>query len=97
MSLGVDFAAELTYPEPESSSSGLMIAVGQAFSIPLTLAYQALTDSFSLQTAVISCSVLLFFGTGVTALISSELRRQKAITDAEKKLSLAHDSEVTRF
>ena len=81
--LGLDYEAKLTYPEPESSSSGFMIAFGQTLTIPLALAFQAIMDSFSLRTANISCSALLFFGTGVTVLIFSDLRRQKAITDAE--------------
>ena len=90
LSVGLDFAAELTYPESESSSSGCMTAFGQIFTLIITLAYRAIIDSFSLRTANLFCSLLLFFGTGISSLISSDLRRQKAITKAENKLRVAY-------
>ena len=40
--LGFEFAAEITYPEPEATTSGLLNASAQVFGIVLTIAGGAL-------------------------------------------------------
>ena len=47
--VGFEFAAELTYPEPEVTSSGLLNASAQVFGILLTM---GITFYFSIYTEI---------------------------------------------
>lgn len=76
--VGFEFAAELTFPEPEGTSAGLLNAAAQAFGIVLTMLYSELLDRFSDVVANITMSVMLCVGTLITAIIRSDLRRQAA-------------------
>lgn len=89
--VGFEFAAEITYPEPEGTSSGLLNAAAQTFGIMLTLSMGALIRINMLAANIAICSALLL-GTIGTALIRSEFRRQKAgrerLREEEKKLEI---------
>lgn len=76
--VGFEFAAELTYPEPEGTSSGLLNASSQAFGAVFTSIYSCLFTDYDDVTANITMAVMLIVGTLITALISSDLRRQNA-------------------
>lgn len=76
--VGFEFAAELTYPEPEGTSAGLLNAAAQIFGILFTMLYAELFDRFGDTGANITMAVMLCIGTIVTAVIKSDLRRQAA-------------------
>lgn len=76
--VGFEFAAELTYPEPEGTSAGILNAGAQLFGILFTLLYSELFNSFGDMAANLTMAVMLFLGTVVTGVIRSDLRRQAA-------------------
>lgn len=45
LTVAYEFAAELTYPLPESTSSGLLNAIGEAFGVVLVLGAGILLDA----------------------------------------------------
>ncbi|XP_013389952.1 feline leukemia virus subgroup C receptor-related protein 1 isoform X2 [Lingula anatina] len=79
--VGFEFAAELTYPESEGTSSGLLNASAQFFGIVFTTSMGALLNKFGPLAANATVSGALLLGTIGTALIKGHLRRQ----EAEKK------------
>jgi MFS transporter, FLVCR family, feline leukemia virus subgroup C receptor-related protein len=76
--VGFEFAAELTYPEPEGTSSGLLNAVVQVFGITFTMLYSEILDSYGDIAANLVMATFLVVGTVITLLIKSDLRRQRA-------------------
>lgn len=78
--VGFEFGAELTYPEPEGTSSGLLNAASQIFGIIFTSVYSWLFSDYDDIAANVTMAVMLILGTIITALISSDLRRQNAQT-----------------
>lgn len=76
--VGFEFAAELTFPEPEGTSSGLLNASSQVFGIIFTSLYSWLFTDYDDVTANVTMAVMLIVGTIITAVISSDLRRQNA-------------------
>ncbi|XP_023668675.1 choline/ethanolamine transporter flvcr2b-like isoform X3 [Paramormyrops kingsleyae] len=81
--LGFEFAVELTYPESEGTSSGLLNCSAQVFGIIFTICQGKIIDSFGTQAGNIFLCVFLLTGTIVTGFIKSDLRRQQANTQAE--------------
>lgn len=76
--MGFEFAAELTYPVNENTSSALLNAGVQVFGILLTMLYGEILDSFGDVAANVVMVVLLVIGSIITAFIKSDLRRQNA-------------------
>ncbi|KAM6166087.1 choline/ethanolamine transporter FLVCR1 [Erethizon dorsatum] len=86
--LGFEFAVEITYPESEGTSSGLLNAAAQVFGILFTLAQGKLITDYGPRAGNIFLCFWMFLGTILTALIKSDLRRHNiniGITDAEIK------------
>lgn len=86
--LGFEFAVEITYPESEGTSSGLLNASAQIFGILFTLAQGKLITDYSPQAGNIFLCVWMFVGIILTALIKSDLRRHNinvGITKSEVK------------
>ncbi|XP_036090385.1 feline leukemia virus subgroup C receptor-related protein 1 isoform X1 [Rousettus aegyptiacus] len=73
--LGFEFAVEITYPESEGTSSGLLNAAAQIFGILFTLAQGKLTSDYYPKAGNIFLCVWIFVGIVLTALIKSDLRR----------------------
>uniref|UniRef100_A0A7N6BCD0 Choline/ethanolamine transporter FLVCR1 n=1 Tax=Anabas testudineus TaxID=64144 RepID=A0A7N6BCD0_ANATE len=73
--LGFEFGVEITYPESEGTSSGLLNAFAQIFGIIFTLIQGKLTTVYSPLIGNIFLCVWIFIGTLLTALIKSELKR----------------------
>lgn len=73
--LGFEFAVEITYPESEGTSSGLLNAAAQIFGILFTLAQGKLTSEYGPKAGNIFLCVWMFVGIILTALIKSDLRR----------------------
>ncbi|XP_045196562.2 feline leukemia virus subgroup C receptor-related protein 2-like isoform X2 [Mercenaria mercenaria] len=76
--VGFEFAAEITYPESEGTSSGLLNASAQTFGIILTIGMRALINRVSVLSANITVSAVLLAGTVITAFIKADYRRQEA-------------------
>lgn len=77
--VGFEFAAEITYPEPEGTSSGLLNASAQFFGIILTIGMGAMKDTHGVLPANILVGAALLVGTIATAFIPGDLRRQAAM------------------
>ncbi|KAM4712850.1 choline/ethanolamine transporter flvcr2b isoform 2-T2 [Anableps anableps] len=88
--LGFEFAAELTYPESEGTSSGLLNCSAQVFGIIFTIAQGKIIDKFDTLAGNIFLCVFLLIGSVMTGLIRSDLRRQNANRlakeEAEKRM-----------
>ncbi|KFP22398.1 hypothetical protein Z169_15331, partial [Egretta garzetta] len=76
--LGFEFAAELTYPESEGTSSGLLNVSAQIFGIAFTIGQGQIMDRFGTKAGNIFLCSFLFLGTVMTAFIKADLRRQQA-------------------
>ncbi|XP_027027858.2 feline leukemia virus subgroup C receptor-related protein 2 [Tachysurus fulvidraco] len=76
--LGFEFAVELTYPESEGTSSGLLNCSAQVFGILFTICQGKIIDFYSTLAGNIFLCVFLFLGIIITAFIRADLRRQKA-------------------
>ncbi|ERE73045.1 feline leukemia virus subgroup C receptor-related protein 1 [Cricetulus griseus] len=73
--LGFEFAVEITYPESEGTSSGLLNAAAQIFGIWFTLAQGKLMSDYDPMAGNIFLCAWMFLGIILTALIKSDLRR----------------------
>ncbi|KFW63896.1 hypothetical protein AS28_13560, partial [Pygoscelis adeliae] len=76
--LGFEFAAELTYPESEGTSSGLLNVSAQIFGIAFTIGQGQIMDRFGTKAGNLFLCSFLFLGTVMTAFIKADLRRQQA-------------------
>ncbi|XP_074540873.1 choline/ethanolamine transporter FLVCR1 [Halichoeres trimaculatus] len=85
--LGFEFGVEITYPESEGTSSGLLNAFAQIFGIIFTLIQGKLTTSMDSPLAgnLFLC-VWIFLGILLTALIKSELKRHNVNMGANGNL-----------
>ncbi|NXV54017.1 FLVC2 protein, partial [Uria aalge] len=82
--LGFEFAAELTYPESEGTSSGLLNVSAQIFGIAFTIGQGQIMDRYGTKAGNIFLCSFLFLGTVMTAFIKADLRRQQANLDNEQ-------------
>ncbi|XP_059477085.1 uncharacterized MFS-type transporter C09D4.1-like [Neocloeon triangulifer] len=73
-----EFAAELTYPEPEASAAGLMTFGCQFLSAIYTLAYGWVFTPYGDLASNLFMSCSLIVGTVLTLFVKSDLRRQHA-------------------
>nr|XP_056708426.1 feline leukemia virus subgroup C receptor-related protein 1 [Euleptes europaea] len=78
--LGFEFAAEITYPESEGTSSGLLNASAQIFGIIFTLIQGTLTSHYNPRAGNIFLCAWMFVGIILTAFIKSDLRRHNVNT-----------------
>ncbi|XP_033972418.1 LOW QUALITY PROTEIN: feline leukemia virus subgroup C receptor-related protein 2-like [Trematomus bernacchii] len=76
--LGFEFAVELTYPESEGTSSGLLNCSAQIFGIIFTISQGKIIDRWGTFAGNIFLCIFLLIGSVLTGLIKSDLRRQKA-------------------
>lgn len=76
--VGFEFAAELTYPEPEVTSSGLLNASAQVFGIVFTIIGGWLLNSYGDLVCNGILSAALFIGAVLSFFIRSDLKRQRA-------------------
>ncbi|KAJ6661253.1 hypothetical protein lerEdw1_015390 [Lerista edwardsae] len=85
--LGFEFAAELTYPESEGTSSGLLNVSAQVFGILFTISQGQIIQHFGTKAGNLFLCAFLFVGTIITGFIGADLRRQKANLDSEQTVS----------
>ncbi|KAM7368359.1 hypothetical protein PAMP_014582 [Pampus punctatissimus] len=83
--LGFEFGVEITYPESEGTSSGLLNAFAQIFGIIFTLIQGRLTTDYNPLTGNLFLCVWIFLGILLTALIKSELKRHNVNMGADRK------------
>ncbi|XP_008830663.2 feline leukemia virus subgroup C receptor-related protein 2-like [Nannospalax galili] len=76
-----EFAVELTYPESEGMSSGLLNVSAQVFGIIFTISQGQIIDNYGTMPGNIFLCVFLALGAALTAFIKADLRRQKANKD----------------
>ncbi|XP_033228575.1 feline leukemia virus subgroup C receptor-related protein 2 [Belonocnema kinseyi] len=76
--VGFEFAAELTYPEPEGTSAGLLNAMTQVFGIAFTSISGFLITEWGDFWSNITLCITLALGTILTMIIPNDLRRQNA-------------------
>ncbi|XP_012273389.1 feline leukemia virus subgroup C receptor-related protein 2 isoform X2 [Orussus abietinus] len=76
--VGFELAAELTYPEPEGTSAGLLNAATQVFGIAFTMLYGYIFSSWGDFISNIVLCISLVLGTLLTTIIPNDLRRQNA-------------------
>nr|CAB3246502.1 feline leukemia virus subgroup C receptor-related protein 2 [Phallusia mammillata] len=76
--IGFEFGAELTYPESEATSAGLLNVSAQFFGILFILVAGELQKSYGILAGDIFMSVALLVGTVMTVAIKADLRRQAA-------------------
>lgn len=81
--VGFEFGAELTYPEPEGTASGILNAFAQIFGVVFTLIYGWLFAEWNDAVANIFACVALVVGVVLTAIIKPDLRRQNAAKKPE--------------
>ncbi|XP_071791364.1 choline/ethanolamine transporter flvcr2a-like isoform X1 [Asterias amurensis] len=76
--LGFEFAAELTHPEPEGTSSGMLNASAQTFGIVFTLSMGKIVTDFGTYGGNLFLCAAMVIGCILTMFIKSNLRRQEA-------------------
>ncbi|XP_028993847.1 feline leukemia virus subgroup C receptor-related protein 2 isoform X2 [Betta splendens] len=81
--LGFEFAVELTFPESEGTSSGLLNCSAQIFGIIFTIGQGKIIDAWGTLAGNIFLCVFLLVGAVMTGFIKSDLRRQKANLQSE--------------
>ncbi|KAM4543083.1 choline/ethanolamine transporter flvcr2a isoform 3-T6 [Odontesthes bonariensis] len=81
--LGFEFAVELTFPESEGTSSGLLNCSAQIFGIIFTIGQGKIIDAWGTLAGNIFLCIFLLIGTVMTGFIKSDLRRQKANQQVE--------------
>nr|CAD7435796.1 unnamed protein product [Timema monikensis] len=79
LGIGYEFAAELTYPEPEGTSSGIMNAASEIFGVTFTLIAGEVLEVWGDVVTNLTLTGLLMVGLVMTVLIrGKDLRRQAA-------------------
>ena len=78
MAVGFEMASEITYPEPEGTTAGIMILGTQILSVFHAMAYSWMFRVIGDFWANIILTVTLLIGTGLTLMIPSDLRRKAA-------------------
>ncbi|KAI2809303.1 hypothetical protein BLOT_000451 [Blomia tropicalis] len=76
--IGFEFAAEISFPQPEGTSAGLLNASAQVFGIIFTFGSSWVIDAFGQFYANVFFIVALIIGVILTVLVKNDLRRQKA-------------------
>ncbi|ERE73520.1 feline leukemia virus subgroup C receptor-related protein 2 [Cricetulus griseus] len=95
--LGFEFAVELTYPESEGVSSGLLNVSAQVFGIIFTISQGQIIDNYGTEPGNIFLCVFLALGSALTAFIKADLRRQRANKDApETKIQEDEESNISK-
>uniref|UniRef100_A0A915B322 Choline/ethanolamine transporter FLVCR1 n=1 Tax=Parascaris univalens TaxID=6257 RepID=A0A915B322_PARUN len=76
--IGFEFAAEITFPIAEGTTSGLLNASAQVFGVLMTMVMGHVIHSVNIFVCNISLSAFLLIGAILTGVIKSDLRRQNA-------------------
>uniref|UniRef100_A0A3B3CTX7 FLVCR choline and heme transporter 1 n=1 Tax=Oryzias melastigma TaxID=30732 RepID=A0A3B3CTX7_ORYME len=85
--LGFEFGVEITYPESEGTSSGLLNAFAQIFGILFTLIQGKLTTDYDPLAGNLFLCAWIFVGAILSALIKSDLKRHSVNMEAGRDVS----------
>nr|XP_048305179.1 feline leukemia virus subgroup C receptor-related protein 2 [Myodes glareolus] len=94
--LGFEFAVELTYPESEGMSSGLLNVSAQVFGIIFTISQGQIIDNYGTKPGNIFLCVFLALGSALTAFIKADLRRQRANKDVPETKVQEEESNISK-
>uniref|UniRef100_A0A3Q1HCB2 Major facilitator superfamily (MFS) profile domain-containing protein n=1 Tax=Acanthochromis polyacanthus TaxID=80966 RepID=A0A3Q1HCB2_9TELE len=95
--LGFEFGVEITYPESEGTSSGLLNAFAQIFGIIFTLIQGKLTTDYNPLAGNLFLCAWIFLGILLTALIKSELKRHNVNMGADSNHLQAVSTQNSHF
>ena len=79
--VGYEFAAEITFPEPEGTSAGLLNASAQIFGVLMTYSAGIVLDSLGINWMLIFASIALVIGLICMFLTKFKLKRLEAERD----------------
>lgn len=85
MVVGFEFAIELTFPADESTVTGIMNAMTQAFGVIITIGLGKLNQYFGPLYSLLSQAILLVIGSIITSTVPNEKRRQEAFLVSKKE------------
>ncbi|XP_071113174.1 choline/ethanolamine transporter flvcr2a-like [Haliotis cracherodii] len=85
--VGYEFAAEITYPESEATSSGILTSSAMFCGMILTLGMRAVMNRVSILAANITLCSVVFVGVILTAMVRPDYRRQEAETQVVENLN----------
>lgn len=86
--MGYEFVSEVTYPESENQSTGLLMCVAQGISMLMSMVYGPLIDAITDLWANVFMSAIIFVGCVITILIPADLKRlaaQQASVQADQE------------
>lgn len=72
MAVGLDYGTKLSLPEPESTTSGLLVSMTQTLGVLFTLLLGWLLRAFGPMSALAVMTVILFGGAVITAFIPNK-------------------------
>ncbi|KRT84581.1 membrane transporter, partial [Oryctes borbonicus] len=82
---GFEFGVELSFPQPESSSSGILISMSQIYGVIFTLLLGKLLGKFGAFWALALMVAFLSVGCIITVFIPNRLLRQEALGNVPEK------------
>ncbi|XP_048236654.1 feline leukemia virus subgroup C receptor-related protein 2-like isoform X2 [Haliotis rufescens] len=85
--VGYEFAAEITYPASEATSSGILTSSAMFCGMILTLGMRAVMNRVSILAANITLCSVVCLGVILTAMVRPDYRRQAAETQVVEKLN----------
>lgn len=91
---GFELAIELSYPLPESTVTGLLVAISQLIGVGLTTALSEIMERFGSFYSLLVQVIVLAVGSIVTMTIPNRMRRQEAFKKniAFEKLSAEEET-----
>jgi FLVCR family feline leukemia virus subgroup C receptor-related protein len=96
LGIGYEFAAELTYPVPEGTSSGLLNAASEVFGVMFTALGGKILDEYGDIPANCTLTALLLAGLAMTVLIQGKaLKRQAAALARNSHAHLEQEEMLT--
>lgn len=78
MPVGVELAAEITFPSPESTVAGLLMASSQILAVVFTLVFNMIITKYGTFYSIAGQLTVLLVGTVTTIFTPNNLMRQAA-------------------
>lgn len=78
MPVGVELAAEITFPSPESTVAGLLLAISQILGVTFTIVFDLVLAKYGAYYSILGQVIVLLIGTVTTYFTPNQLRRQAA-------------------
>ncbi|XP_055533601.1 feline leukemia virus subgroup C receptor-related protein 2-like [Wyeomyia smithii] len=95
--IGYEFAAELTFPEPDGPVSGILNISTQIFGIVVTLLISGLQEILGDFTGNMVFAAFLMIDANIISLIKSELRRYNTHLEIEQEAAKEQAEDATAF